>query len=131
MPRDTTFKPPKTLAECADLLSKIKQERFIQQKIVDELQKKEIILKKHLIDNLPKSQASGISGKIANAKITQKEIPQMQDWDAFWKDFDKEKDTDLLQRRLSNEAVKLRWEAGKQISGVGKYIVIDVSITKI
>src|SRR5690606_39535665 len=36
-------------------------------------------LKDYLINNLPKSQAEGISGKSANAKIVRKEIPFIED----------------------------------------------------
>jgi hypothetical protein len=129
-PKDD-FKLPKTLAECADALYNTKQARLAQQKVVEALEEKEKKLKQHLIDNLPKSQATGVAGKVARATITTKQVPTVTDWAEFWAGFNKKTDGDLLQRRLNESAVKARWEAKKTIKGVGTFTTVSVSLTKV
>lgn len=125
------FKLPKSLAKCADLLYETRAARLELQKQVDELKKNEAELKDHLINSLPKSDASGVSGKVANAKITKKTIPQVEDWEAVQKYIKRTNAFDLLQRRLSAPAVTERWDAGKTVPGVTKFIAVDVSCTKV
>ena len=60
-----TYKFPKKIGTCADKLYKLRQDRLAQQKIVDALQEEESALKTHIINTLPKSEASGVSGKLA------------------------------------------------------------------
>lgn len=79
------FTIPKTLAACADLLYSTKQERLALGKQVAELEARESALREHLIDNLPKSDALGVTGKLARATIEDKDIVLMEDWPAFYK----------------------------------------------
>lgn len=125
------FKAPKTLAEAADRMYATQQARYKQQKVVDALQAEETFLKDHLINNLPKSQASGIAGKLARATIKMKEIAQLQDFDKFMAYVSKSKRYDLLQRRVSAEAVKEMWAAGKSVPGVELFKAPTVSLNKV
>ena len=79
------FKIPKNLGACADQLFKTRQKRLELQKAVDELAAEESALKEHLINTLPLSEASGVSGKLARVTINVKEIAQVKDWEAFYK----------------------------------------------
>lgn len=124
------FTLPKSLAGAADKLYEIRQARLALQKEVDAMEGRERQLREYLIDNLPKSQASGITGRIAHAEIETKVIPQVQDWDAFYKFILKTKDFSLMQRRLNDGAIKEHWEAKKVVPGVGKFNAKVVSITK-
>lgn len=125
------MKMPKSLAACADLLYQTQQKRYDLNKQVKELEKIESELKTHLIDNLPKSDASGIAGKLARVTIVPKVKPVVEDWDAFYKHVKKTGHFDLLQRRLSDPAVNERWDDGKEIPGVGKFNAITVSLNKV
>jgi hypothetical protein len=129
--RVPAFKIPKQLAVAGDLLYETRQKRLALQKEVDELQSQETQLKDYLIANLPKSQASGIAGKVARIKIETKDIPQVKDWDVFYKYVKRTGDFDLMQRRLSDTAVKARWENGKQVPGVEVFTSTVVSCTKV
>lgn len=124
------FKMPKTMGQCADKLYETRERRLAAQKVVDEIQAEESALKEHIIQNLPKSD-TGAQGKVARVTVVTSPTPQVKDWDLFWKSFDKKKDTDLLQRRLSNEAVQARWDNGKQVAGVEVFNVVKVSINKV
>ena len=131
VPKAAGFKLPKTLAGCADALYSVREERLAAQKVVDALARKEAALREHLIDNLPKSEASGIAGKLARASIVKDTIPQVKDWVAFHAYIKRTGSFDLLQKRLSDGAVKERWEAGKSLPGVERFTVVKVSITKV
>ena len=125
------FKIPKTLGGCADLLYITKQERLKAQKIVDALKANESALKAHIIDTLPKSNASGIAGKIARVTVVTKQIAQIKDWPKFYAYVKRYDAFDLLQKRLAQPAVKLRWEDGKKVAGVESFINVEVSMNKV
>lgn len=122
---------PKSLAACADLLYKTREERLRLAKAVKELDEYETALEEHLIDKLPVSDATGVAGKIARVQIIPKVVPTVKDWDALWKYIFKTKATEFLQRRISVDAVTERWEAGKEVPGVERFNAKKVSVTKV
>lgn len=117
------FKLPKTLAGCADALYTMQEERYALQKKVDELAKQETALREHLIENLPKSEALGVTGRVARATIKEKEIVELvgTEVDRFSKLYDyilrnARRDPgvwSLLQRRCGDAAAKELIAAGK------------------
>lgn len=125
------YKFPKALGACADRLYQLRAQRLSVQKQVDELWAEEKALKSHIIDTLPKSEASGVAGKLARVTVVTKDIPQVKDWDTFYKYVKKTGQFDLLQRRLTDTAVKERWEAGKEIPGVEHFKAVTVSLNKV
>jgi len=126
-----SYKFPKTMGACADLVYQLREKRLAGQKLVDEVEAEEKALKEHIINNLPKSQTTGVAGKLARVTAGTKKVPQVDDWDAFWKGFNKKKDVDLLPRSLNKAAVEARWDAGKQIAGVKALTVVTLSINKV
>jgi hypothetical protein len=124
------FVIPKSLALCADKLYEIRAARYAMQKEVDALAADEGLLREHLIANLPVSQASGITGRLAHVEIEKKTIPQVTDWPAFYKHILKTKDFSLMQRRVNDGAIKERWEAKKVVPGVGKHTTKVLSVTR-
>jgi hypothetical protein len=130
MPKPKVFKLPKTLAQCADLLYQKRAERLQVQKEVDRIATEEGLLREHLINNLPKSQATGIEGKVARAKIETKQVPQVADRAALQKFIKKNDRFDLLQNRLSESAVLEMWADNKTVPGVVAFTVVKVSCTK-
>lgn len=125
------YKFPKSMGACADLVYQLREKRLAGQKLVDEVEAEEMALKDHIINNLPKSEATGAAGKLARVTVVTKKVPQVRDWDAFWKGFDKKRDIDLLPRSLSKAAVEARWEAGKKIPGVVSFTAVTLSINKV
>lgn len=135
------MKMPKTLAGCADLMYKTRQDRLALQKRVDELKSEENELAEHLIQNLPKANAQGITGKLINATIKDKEIVELYgtEEDRFSKVYEyilKNAKRDpgvwaLMQRRVSDTAAKELIEAGKgALIGARLGTVPFVSLTK-
>jgi hypothetical protein len=127
------FKPPKSLATCADMLYKLREERYALNKQVDALQEKETALREYLINNLPKSSATGISGKLATVKVELKRIVQVEDWDKLQKYIIKNASKGsfaLLQRRVNATAVEEIWADKKTVPGCVPFSVPVVSVTK-
>lgn len=125
------YKFPKAMGACADQLFKIREKRKEMQKLVDAVEAEEKALKEHIINNLPKSEASGVAGKLCRVTVITKQIPQVQDWDKFYAHVKKTGDFELLQRRLTDTAVKERWENGKKIPGVESFNAVTLSINKL
>lgn len=130
-PKEKPFILPKTLAGCADLLYTTRQERLGKGKEVEELERRESLLSAHLIDNLPKSQAQGITGRLARATIVTKDVPTVEDWAKLYKHIQKTGDFTLLQRRLGDASVKEYWDARKKVPGVGAFRAVKVSLSKV
>ena len=125
------FKFPKTMGACADKIYELRQKRLDAQKVVDAIQAEESALREHIIQTLPKSETTGVAGKLARVTVVTKSIPQVKDWDAFYKYVAKNKAFDLMQRRLSDKAVTDRWEAGKKVDGVEAFTAVSLSINKV
>lgn len=124
-------KIPKNFGAAADLLYVTREDRLRLSKIVDTMEAFEKKLKKHFIDNLSKKESTGAAGKVARAQIVVSDEPAAQDWDETYKHIKKTGNFDLLNRALNKAAVKARWEAGKEVPGVGHFPTVKVSITKV
>jgi hypothetical protein len=125
------FKLPKTLAECADLLYRTREDRLAMKKLLAHLEGREKKLRDHLIDKLPKGKSTGVAGRLARASIYTEPTPTVEDWDALWRHVKKTGHFDLLQKRISKEAVEARWGANKTVPGVGRFNVVRVSLEKV
>jgi len=126
-----TYKFPKAMGSCADRLYELKAKRLAGQKAVDEVEAEEKALKAYIIDNLPKSNASGVAGAIARVTVVTRDEPQIEDADLFHKYITKHKRWDLMQNRLSPAAVKELWESGKEVDGVKRFQVVTLSLNKV
>jgi hypothetical protein len=127
-----SFSFPKRIGTCADRLYKIKAERLAKQKEVDALKAEESALKQHIIDTLPKSNASGVAGKLARVTVVTKEEPQVVDQAKFRQYLNRTKRFDLAYKlRPSPPAIRELWEEGKEVAGVEKFTVVTVSLNKV
>ncbi len=125
------IKLPRTVAACADRLYQCRLERAAAQKVADELEAEEKAIKEHLINTLPKGEASGTMGRVAKAHVYTRAVPQVKDWTKLYGYIKKNDAWDLLQRRLAEGAVTERLEAKKKIPGVETFNVVTVSCTKL
>jgi hypothetical protein len=122
---------PKTLGACADRLYKLKDEMSALTKKVEALDAERKAIQEHVIETLPKSQATGVSGKLANVKVVTKDVPQVEDWEAFYGYVRKTKRTDLMQRRLAEGAIAELMDDGVRIPGVKTFKAVKISLTKV
>ena len=122
---------PRNAGECADLLYRTREARLAVQRQVDKLTAAENKLKEYFIETLPKSEASGLAGKLARVQIEVKPIPQVEDWEKFYTYVRKHQAFELLQRRLNEGAVRERWDDKQEVPGVGVFNAKKVSCTKL
>jgi hypothetical protein len=131
MPKPPVVKLPKTLGACADLLYETKNKRLALSKEVAVLEELEKALKEKIINELPASDASGVSGKLARVTINKKATWRATDWAEIWKYAKKKDAADIFQRRLSDEAINLRVDAGEKIKGLELFHYKSVGINKL
>jgi hypothetical protein len=129
-------KLPKTLAGCADRLYQVRGQRLALAKQVDEMKAEENALREHLINNLPKSSATGIAGKLARASIESKTVYSAKEWPEVWGYIQKNAKKNpgvwgLLQKRLNEGTCKEMFEAGVRVPGVERVDVPVVSLNKL
>lgn len=129
--KSVPFKMPKEFGAIADLLYTTRKDRLEFQHRADALKVHETAMKDYLINNLSKKDSTGAAGKVARAQIVTETQPIVEDWDGFYKYIARTKSFDLLNRAVNRKAVGARWDAGKEIPGVGRFDAIKVSVTKV
>lgn len=122
------MKIPKNLAAVADLYKTVRDKRLAIEKEAAKVKEDEGQLREYLINNLPKSKIGGISGKLARVEVQVKEVPMIEDRDAFFKAAKRKGNEDLLTQTLNAAAVRQRWDAGKEVPGVGKHNAVTLSL---
>ena len=122
---------PPTAAECADLLYDTTQKRLGLSRQLKRMEALETQLETWLIENLPVSNATGTAGQVARVQIKLNPVPTVEDWPKFYAYVKRTGAFDLMQKRLSKEAVQERWEAKKKIPGVGIFNAKKVSCTRL
>lgn len=127
------FAMPKTIAACVDLYYKLRELRLSKQCEAKETQEEEAAVREHLINVIPKSDATGVTGKLANVTVIQGEAPEVVDVKKFLQYVIKTGSFDLLNvsSMLKAEAAKERWEDGVKIPGVGRKTFAKLSVKKV
>ena len=94
--------------------------------------KAEIVKKKEtLLKRIKKSDLNGASGALGRAVIDDEDIPNVEDFDKLCQYAAKTKSWDLLQKRVSKEAWRLRVAEGKKVPGVTTFRRIALRVVKI
>jgi hypothetical protein len=125
-------KLPKSMGKCADLYYDAKQARLAADRAAAELKAEEERIKNHIIDNLKKDD-TGAAGQHHRVQVVRKWKPRVdaEKWPQFYAWVSKNKAFDMLQKRISDDAVRERMAVGKKIPGVTKFDYVDVSLTKV
>ena len=129
-----TLKIPKSLAIAADMYYSTKEKRLTMQREVDAIKAEEELLKNHLIDSIPKSDATGIAGKLCRVSVTTKVIGQAADWDAIYAYCAKNRAKGgfaLLNKALNQKTIQEIWESGKEVPGVQEFTTVNLSVNKL
>jgi hypothetical protein len=131
-PEDDLLKAkPKKAGEMADLLYNIREARHALGRRAALLEKREKELKDLVRQEALKQKGAGVVGKIAVVTIEMNTVPIVTDWPTLHKYMKKNDAFDLMQRRLSKEAVEERWNAGKVIDGIKSEQFANVHINKL
>lgn len=119
------------LAELADAMFTLREERYALQRRVEELHKHEGEIKATLLAEIPLTGATGVSGKLAAVKVVEKKTARVFDWTALYAHVETTGNFELLQRRVSEAAVKERWAEDEDVPGVECAQVFDLSVSKV
>ncbi len=123
-------KTSKAMANLADRWFNQREQRLAKEKEAQNLKAKEVELRELLISSLVSSKATGIGGKKVVVKLKNKEKPIVQDWDVVRKFIIDNNAWDILQKRLSDVAVRARQEEDVTIPGIDKYEFVDLSYSR-
>lgn len=122
---------PSSLGDVVDEYRRVRDIRLAMKKETDAVEERERELKDHLINEIPKSEITGVAGKRFRAQIVKKDVPAAEDWKQIHAWVMQNERFDILQKRLADKAIKDMWEEGETIPGVVKFPKVDVSVTKI
>jgi hypothetical protein len=121
---------PKTLGGCVDRLYTLKDLESKAQQKVEEIHKERKEIEDHLIASLPTSGATGVMGKLAEARVKRELVPTVKDWNQLYAHILLHKDFALLERRASRAYCREIWENGDSIPGVEQFPVFKISLVK-
>ena len=126
------FVLPSSPGACADILYATREARLALDRRSEELARLESKLKDFFVDTLPLSDATGVAGRVARVQIQVRPVPQVEDWEKFYGYVGRHGAWELLQRRIREEAVAERLDAGEGAAmGVGVFRAKKVSVTRL
>lgn len=136
MPTDNPhgFKVPAAVAPAADRWYTLMQKRLTLQREADEVEKEEKYLKAWIIDNLPRSRATGTAGKLVRVQIAPKTRYEIKNADEFFAYIAKNRLKGafaLLNRAVNAKAAGEYWDAGKRVPGLEQVPYKSISYSAI
>ncbi len=109
----------------------LREQRLALQRQADKLEQQEKDLMYTLTTDMVASEVTEANGEGGyTAKLKTVNAPLVQDWPATLEYIRATGQVDLLQKRLTDSAVKARWDSGVDIPGVDKTVKHTVTITK-
>lgn len=122
---------PKQVGAAIDLLYKVRADRKALQAKMEAEKEQESLIEEKILEQFGKQDLEGAKGKRAQCSIKRSDVPTPEDWDAIERHIKKTGEFDLLHRRLTVDAVRQRWAAGKTVPGVGVFTKVGLSLTKV
>lgn len=117
------------VVQMAERYEQMRNERLAAQQALDLSYQEELTLKDSLINFVSKQGGElelGDSGYVA--KVTSSDEPFITDFTKLAEYIKREGALDLLQKRLTPTAVKLRWRDGLTVPGIGTTTKFDLKI---
>lgn len=126
------------LGTCVDGYKELNELRLLMQKEVDAIEAHEKAYRRHIVDNLAKSNTAGVFGLRYKATIKMKRAFQVDTqapdggWERVWQYIYDTGRTDLIQKRLNDKALGDMYEAKEALPpGVLTLQVPEISVTKV
>jgi len=117
------------LPDVVDNYISLRAQRLSLDKQVADLKKQEEEIKDHLISEFRSQGLSALGGKAGICKLHMSVEPEVTDWPTLYTHIKETDNWDLLHRRLTTTAVKLRWEEDETVPGVGKYEAYKLTVS--
>jgi hypothetical protein len=123
---------PPTIGELVRKLSSIRDRITAAGKKVDALKAERNAIELQLMGTLDHSGVKRISAGSHTATVTESVLPQVKDWDAFYRFILRNKAVHLLERRPLSSAFRetLELRNGRPIPGVESFIKRSISLRK-
>lgn len=121
---------PKNLGACADLLYDLRAEKAELSRQIREIESVEKEVKEYIINTLPKSDLTGVSGAKARVSVVSKEIPVVTSWEDLYEYIQETSNFHILGRRIIDKAIREIQET-EEVPGIGSFNVISVSCKKV
>jgi hypothetical protein len=123
-------KMPKTIGETIDMMFSLRESKRELEAKIKTLNETYDALEAHLTSNFDKAGLDGARGKFATASIKRTTVADVTDWDAYFKYIARTKSWDLIQKRASITALRLRWDDKKAVPGVEPKTLETISLVK-
>jgi hypothetical protein len=107
----------------------VRAQRLAKDAEVKEIKEFEEVLKDAIISKYREQGLKALGASNGVVKMSILIEPVAQDWIPVWEYIKETGAFDLLHKRLTNTAVKERWEAGVEIPGVGRVEVYKLSVS--
>lgn len=119
----------KELSELVDNYYRAKEARLKADKEVERLAKVEKNFETTIIEALQSADMKAAGGSLCTLTLQSKIKPVAEDWPQLY-DYIKKNDAfDLLHKRLTEGAIKLRWEDGIAVPGVSSFTTYSLTIS--
>jgi len=116
------------IEELALEISQIEEERLEHDRASRKLKTVEDNLRASLIKAMHDDNLTTLETDVIYIGVTQSVRPTIMSWEELEKFIREHNAVDLLQKRLTESAVKLRWDDGIQVPGVGIQTVDKVTV---
>jgi len=107
-----------TLGSTIDQAFALREKKREAEKVVKGIEDEITALNEVLFERLDEAETSKGEGKLASVSISNTTIGSVTDWEALWPYIAKHKHFHLVQKRLSDPAVRELWGMGKTLPGV-------------
>ena len=123
-------KGPAPLGLQIDALFKIREELRANQEIEKKIQARISEAELVLMETMEQQGVDKSTGKLATVSISETVTGNVTDWDAFWAYVYKNKFGHLLQRRISDVAIREIFETKRQVPGVEPFTKRKLNLRK-
>lgn len=107
-----------TIGQATDEMWALREKKRELEASVKEVETKMKELEGVVFDLMDAQDTRRAEGKSASVSINESTVGNVEDWDAVWTYIAKNKYFHLVQRRLSDPALRELWELGKVVPGV-------------
>ena len=112
-----TRKPKPSLGAQIDKMWDIREKKRTLEASIKDLDGQLATIEAELMEDMEANGVDKMTGKHAGVSITSNTVAHVTDWDEMWKFIIKTKNTQLLQRRVSDPAYRELLEMGKKVPG--------------
>lgn len=112
-----TRKPKPSLGAQIDKMWDIREKKRNLEASIKDLDGQLATIEAELMADMEANGVDKMTGKHAGVSITSNTVAHVTDWDEMWKFIIKTKNTQLLQRRVSDPAYRELLEMGKKVPG--------------